>query len=137
MFDNSTFSSAYRARHSFTFYLMITRLPDRVFADDLSIMKEPYMAIFTTITLPHLTRRALKKVYPEADGSRNSTMPSQETGVMWRYSFLSQYLIIGIFVVVLLLIPPVLLGAHALTSIESPKGLKTKMVGAISESKAN
>jgi hypothetical protein len=37
----------------------------------------------------------------------------------------------------LLFIPPVVLGSFALQSIESPKGLKSKMVGQVSEVKGN
>lgn len=70
--------------------------------------------------------------------SDNTTrLPSPKAGLFWRYNFLSDYLIIGVLVMVLLFIPPVVLGCFALQSIESPKGLRTKMVGQVSEVKGN
>ncbi|KAG0147730.1 hypothetical protein CROQUDRAFT_655722 [Cronartium quercuum f. sp. fusiforme G11] len=111
---------------------------DQVFSRNLAEVSGPYTVIFTTTPFRKfgsLERRAFGKPSLTADGSKNSTMPDRNSGVLWRYSFFSDYLIIGILVVVFLLIPPVLLGAHALTAIESPKGLKTKMIGVIAESK--
>lgn len=109
---------------------------EKLFSRDLMKVAGPYTAIFTTSPfreMSSLARRALEISHP-ADQLK---MPAHTTGVLWRYSFFSDYLIVGILVVVFLLIPPVLLGAHALTAIESPKGLKTRMVGAIAESKGN
>ncbi|EGF98574.1 uncharacterized protein MELLADRAFT_76066 [Melampsora larici-populina 98AG31] len=113
---------------------------DTIFSREIANMPGPYMVVCTTTTIQSLTsldRRALRKISLAADPQKNSTMPDPHSGLLWRYSFFSDYLIIGILVVVFLLIPPVLLGSHALRSIESPRGLKTKMVGAITESKGN
>ncbi|KAH9817694.1 hypothetical protein DFH28DRAFT_962718 [Melampsora americana] len=113
---------------------------DTIFSREIGEMSGPYMVICTTTPIQSLTsldRRALKKISLSTDAQKNSTMPNPHSGLLWRYSFFSDYLIIGILVVVFLLIPPVLLGSHALRSIESPRGLKTKMVGAITESKGN
>ncbi|CAH7676218.1 hypothetical protein PPACK8108_LOCUS11330 [Phakopsora pachyrhizi] len=85
--------------------------------------------------LNDLYKRQLSSHGQPSSKANPSGMPSSKTGVFWRYSFLSDYIIIGALVLILLFIPPVLLGSYALMSIEASKGLKTKMVGSITEVK--
>ncbi|PLW16739.1 hypothetical protein PCANC_04160 [Puccinia coronata f. sp. avenae] len=122
---------------------------DTVFHKTIEQVDEPRLVIMTTSPPPlgtsTLTTRAgpIKRGLPEGTLENSSMpvsskgLPGPNTGVFWRYNFLSDYLIVGIFVMLLLFIPPVVLGSFALQSIESPKGLKTKMVGQVSEVKGN
>ncbi|WAQ91714.1 hypothetical protein PtA15_15A105 [Puccinia triticina] len=120
---------------------------DAAFRKATQDLDEPRLVIFTTSPPPLDTspsnvidKRGLPDIMAE-NSSRiplsAESLPGPKTGVFWRYSFLSDYLIVGVLVMLLLFIPPVVLGSFALQSIESPKGLKTKMVGQVSEVKGN
>ncbi|MBW0476234.1 hypothetical protein O181_015949 [Austropuccinia psidii MF-1] len=111
---------------------------ESIFSQTVSTITGPRLMIFTTSPFEEISlmrRRQLSGHPPNMLGDSN--VPSSKTGVLWRYNFLSEYLIIGVLVMFLLFIPPIALGSFALLSIETPKGLKTKMIGQISEAKAN
>ncbi|KAI7944124.1 hypothetical protein MJO28_011652 [Puccinia striiformis f. sp. tritici] len=121
-----------------------------VFHKTIEEIDEPRLVIFTTIPAAleaswTRERRMVieKRGLPESISENQSTpvttegLPGPKTGVFWRYNFLSDYLIVGVLVMLLLFIPPIVLGSFALQSIESPKGLKTKMVGQVSEVRGN
>ncbi|EFP86462.1 hypothetical protein PGT21_026774 [Puccinia graminis f. sp. tritici] len=105
---------------------------------------QPRLVILTTSPPPLdassrlIERRGLSEnISSSSKPISSEALPDPKTGVFWRYNFLSDYLIVGVLVLILLFIPPVVLGAFALQSIESPKGLKSKMVGQVSEVKGN
>ncbi|KNZ45564.1 hypothetical protein VP01_7g4 [Puccinia sorghi] len=122
---------------------------DTVFHRTIQEIDEPRLVILSTSPQP--LDSSVGRVGHEKRGllvegllMENSSMPASsaklpatKTGVFWRYTFLSDYLIVGVLVMVLLFIPPVVLGSLALQSIESPKGLKSKMVGQVTEVKGN
>ncbi|GAA5981950.1 hypothetical protein JCM11641_006809 [Rhodosporidiobolus odoratus] len=68
------------------------------------------------------------------DGRHNGTsifQPKEKSGLLHRYVFFTPALVFSILVTLLVLIPTVLLGAQALTNIETVEGLETKMAGTV------
>ncbi|KAH9448098.1 hypothetical protein Pst134EB_022085 [Puccinia striiformis f. sp. tritici] len=131
-------------------FIIFAWVADSVFHKTIEEIDEPRLVIFTTIPAAleaswTRERRMVieKRGLPESISENQSTpvttegLPGPKTGVFWRYNFLSDYLIVGVLVMLLLFIPPIVLGSFALQSIESPKGLKTKMVGQVSEVRGN
>jgi len=122
---------------------------DAVFRRTIQEVDEPRLVILSTSPQPldssgGRVRHEKRGLPGEGLSMENGSMPASsakrpgpKTGVFWRYTFLSDYLIVGVLVMVLLFIPPVVLGSFALQSIQSPKGLKSKMVGQVTEVKGN
>ncbi|KAH9448114.1 hypothetical protein Pst134EB_022101 [Puccinia striiformis f. sp. tritici] len=115
-------------------FIIFAWVADSVFHKTIEEIDEPRLVIFTTIPAAleaswTRERRMVieKRGLPESISENQSTpvttegLPGPKTGVFWRYNFLSDYLIVGVLVMLLLFIPPIVLGSFALQSIESLK----------------
>ncbi|BGP14865.1 hypothetical protein JCM10213_003779 [Rhodosporidiobolus nylandii] len=72
--------------------------------------------------------------YQDEDGGNNGTsifQPKEKSGLLHRYVFFTPALIFALLVSLLVLIPTLLIGVQALTSIETVHGLETKMAGTV------
>ncbi|POV95598.1 hypothetical protein PSTT_16164 [Puccinia striiformis] len=87
---------------------------------------KPRLVIFTTFPAPPETswtregRMVIKKRGLLESISENRCtpvtaegLPGPNTGVFWRYNFLSDYLIVGVLVMLLLFIPPIILCSYS------------------------
>ncbi|GAA6008848.1 hypothetical protein JCM11491_003806 [Sporobolomyces phaffii] len=57
--------------------------------------------------------------------------PDEKSGLLHRYVFFTPALVFSLLVTLMVLIPTVLIAVSALTSIETPHGLETKMTGTV------
>lgn len=57
--------------------------------------------------------------------------PKEKSGLLHRYVFFTPALVFALLVSLMVLIPTVLIAVQALTSIETPHGLETKMTGTV------
>ncbi|GAA5968317.1 hypothetical protein JCM3765_000388 [Sporobolomyces pararoseus] len=67
-------------------------------------------------------------------GEKNGTSifePEEKSGLLHRYVFFTPALVFALLVSLMVLIPTVLIAVQALTSIETPHGLETKMTGTV------
>ncbi|KAJ8294400.1 hypothetical protein OF846_002259 [Rhodotorula toruloides] len=70
----------------------------------------------------------------DGDGNGNGTsifQPDPKSGIFHRYTLFSPGILFAILISLLVLIPTVVIGSHALLSIETVQGLETKMQGSV------
>ncbi|GAA5970566.1 hypothetical protein JCM8115_002740 [Rhodotorula mucilaginosa] len=69
----------------------------------------------------------------DTDGHNGTSIfqPEDGSGLLHRYALFSPALIVAVLITFVVLIPTVIVGAQALLSIETVKGLETKMTGSV------